>query len=64
MQEFYCRGDAGAECDAEFTATNKTDLMSQIREHVIRDHGIENPSKTILDYLASTVRETSGHPAR
>jgi hypothetical protein len=32
--------------------------MSQIREHVVRDHKVENPSQTILDFIASTVRET------
>lgn len=31
--------------------------MRRIREHVVRDHGVENPSQTVLDFLASTIRE-------
>ncbi len=31
--------------------------MRQIREHVERDHGVENPSQTVLDFIASTIRE-------
>lgn len=31
--------------------------MRRIREHVVRDHRVENPSNTVLDFLASTIRE-------
>lgn len=31
--------------------------MRQIRQHVIDDHGVKNPSQTVLDFIASTTRE-------
>jgi len=56
MRHFSCR-TAGAECDARITAPSQADLMRQLSQHVTDVHKVPAPSQTILDYLASTVRD-------
>lgn len=57
MPVFQCRHAAGAECDAELTASDKNDLMHQVSQHLKEAHNIKKPTQTIMNYLATTVRD-------
>ncbi len=61
MQEFRCDSPS---CDSHLTASDKQDLMVQVEQHVKDVHKVENPTQTILSYLASTVTDTSGATRR
>lgn len=56
MPEFVC-SFAGAHCDAELTASDKNDLMQQVSRHLKESHDIKKPTQTIMNYLATTVRD-------
>jgi predicted small metal-binding protein len=58
MKEFDCR-TAGSPCRAAVTATDDADLERQISGHLRAVHGIE-PNETLLTYLVSTARDSSG----
>ncbi len=58
MKEFDCN-TAGSPCKGAVTATNDEDLEAQISAHLRSAHGIE-PNETLMTYLKSTARETSG----
>ncbi len=56
MPEFQCR-NAGAECNAVLTASDNNDLMYQVSQHLKESHNIKKPTQTIMNYLATTVRD-------
>lgn len=56
MPEFECR-NAGTECDAVLTASDRDDLMYQVSQHLKEAHNIKKPTQTIVNYLAMTVRD-------
>ncbi|MQA13927.1 MAG: DUF1059 domain-containing protein [Pseudonocardiaceae bacterium] len=61
MQEFHCDSPA---CASHLTASTKDELMRQVEQHVKDVHNVDNPTQTILSYLASTVRDEAGFSAR
>ncbi len=56
MPVFLCR-NAGTECDTELTASDKDDLMHDVSRHLKETHNIQKPTQTIVNYVATTVRD-------
>ena len=48
--------DAGATCKVPISAPTKDELMEKLVDHLINDHNIRPPTKTILTYLETKIR--------
>ncbi|MDP8928763.1 MAG: DUF1059 domain-containing protein [Actinomycetota bacterium] len=53
----YVCSNAGAHCDTALTASDENDLMQQVSQHLKEAHNIKKPTQTIMNYLATTVRD-------
>lgn len=57
MKEFAC---GSPECNTEFTATDREDLINQMSEHLKDVHNVQTATQTLLNYLEKTaVRDSS-----
>lgn len=56
MMQLVC-ADAGTVCPAVLSALSQDELVRQLAYHLRRDHGVREPNKTILNYMAALARE-------
>ena len=56
MMQLVC-ADTGTVCPVVLSAYTRDELMRQLADHLSRDHRVRAPNKTILNYMASLVRE-------
>jgi len=55
LPSIHC-ADAGATCKVPISAPTKDELMEKLVDHLINDHNIRPPTKTILTYLETKIR--------
>ena len=48
MYEFNCGSPV---CKAHFTAPTEDELMGQVAKHVVVDHRIPNPTKSLVQFV-------------
>jgi hypothetical protein len=48
MYEFNCGSPV---CKAHFTAPTESALMGQVAQHVVVDHRIPNPTKSLVQFV-------------
>lgn len=55
MYEFRCGSPV---CKTHFTAATEDELMGEVAKHVLVQHRIANPSKSLVQFLKdNTIRE-------
>lgn len=52
--EFRCK-DAGATCEAEFTARTEDELYAEVKRHLEEEHDIDNVTQTLGSYVRSLI---------
>ena len=55
MPSIRC-ADAGATCKVPISAPTKDELMERLVDHLINDHNVRPPTKTILNYLETKIK--------
>ena len=56
MVQLRC-ADGGTVCPVVLSAYTRDELMRHLADHLSRDHGIRQPTKTIMNYMAGLARE-------
>jgi predicted small metal-binding protein len=57
MFEFRCGSPV---CKTQFTAPTEDELMARVAQHVVVDHRIPNPTKSLVQFVkANTIREVN-----
>lgn len=56
MYEFNC---GHQECSSQFTASNKSYLMTQVAEHLQDVHNVDKATETLMSYLEETCVTTT-----
>jgi hypothetical protein len=57
MLEFTCGSPV---CKARYTAANAEELMGKVGPHVVNDHRIPTPTKSLVEFVvANCVREVA-----
>ncbi len=51
MHEFLC---GHQECGSRLTASNRDDLMRQVKQHLQETHNLDRATDALLSYLEST----------
>lgn len=55
--EFSCRDAGHLSCGWKAKAATEDEMVAKIAKHAKADHGVEQPTDTIVEYLKSTVKQ-------
>jgi predicted small metal-binding protein len=51
--EIHCRDAGAVSCRGHVTADDEEEFKQKLLAHLAKDHGVEHPNDTLVDYLMS-----------